>query len=101
MSSCRKSPPFYTSSEYEILQQVKPENERLLKPQEVLKNHEEELVSALQGVNIVDLSSKLLGAVLKEHLKNKVSSLDIDGLDCRVCVRYLIRLVYESIQNND
>ena len=34
-------------------------------------------------------------------MKNKVSSLDIVGLDCRVCVRYLIRLVYESIQNND
>ena len=94
MSSRRKSPSMYTSSEYEILKKVKP--------QEVLKKHEEEIVSALQRINIVDVSNKLLkGGVFKEEVKNKVSSLDIDGLDYRVCVRYLIRLVYESIQNND
>ena len=94
MSSRRKSPSIYTSSEDEILKNVKP--------QEVLKKHEEEIVSALQGIDIVDFSKKLLKeSVFREWLKNKVSSLDINGLDCRVGVRYLIRLVYESVRSND
>ena len=82
MSSCRKGPS---------------------KPQEeLIKEDEDEIVSALQGIKTVDLSNKLVdGAVFEGILKDKVSSLDIVGLDCRVCVRYLIRLVYESIQSND
>ena len=72
-------------------------------PQDVLtKQDENEIVSAMRGINLNSFTYILLKeAVFEEKVKNKVSSLDIVGLDCRVGVRYLIRLVYESIQNND
>ena len=67
----------------------------------VMSDHEKELlISSLLEVDLVQVSKKLFANnIICEPTKNKLISLDYEYLDPKLCIRYLLQNVFESVKD--
>ena len=67
----------------------------------VMSDHEKELlISSLLEVDLVQVSKKLFANnIICEPTKNIFISLDYEYLDPKLCIRYLLQNVFESVKD--